>query len=159
MVNRDEPRHRCSLQLSPYIKPEHIRSDDPWRDLCRQATGAVVHGSPPCCKNGTFFEQISHVRNRHSGGYGVGLRMNVGLPSVSVMKHRERQHPLSQRRAFAPVIAVCCAVLGAFVVGFSIHPAHALPSFARQTGQPCGTCHTDLPALTPFGRRSYSQKA
>jgi len=44
MVNRDEPRHRCSLQLSPYIKPEHIRSDDPWRDLCRQATGAVVHG-------------------------------------------------------------------------------------------------------------------
>jgi hypothetical protein len=28
-----------------------------------------------------------------------------------------------------------------------------LPSFARQTGQPCGTCHTDFPALTPFGRR------
>ena len=32
-------------------------------------------------------------------------------------------------------------------------PARALPSFARQTGQPCGTCHTDFPALTPFGRR------
>src|ERR1700758_4913497 len=32
-------------------------------------------------------------------------------------------------------------------------PATALPSFARQTGQPCGTCHTDYPALTPFGRR------
>src|SRR3984893_14769164 len=32
-------------------------------------------------------------------------------------------------------------------------PAEALPSFARQTGQPCGTCHTDFPALTPFGRR------
>jgi hypothetical protein len=31
--------------------------------------------------------------------------------------------------------------------------AQALPSFARQTGQPCGTCHTDYPALTPFGRR------
>jgi hypothetical protein len=31
--------------------------------------------------------------------------------------------------------------------------ANALPSFARQTGQPCGTCHTDFPALTPFGRR------
>ena len=29
----------------------------------------------------------------------------------------------------------------------------ALPSFARQTGQPCGTCHTDFPALTPYGRR------
>src|ERR1700745_4075047 len=32
-------------------------------------------------------------------------------------------------------------------------PAQALPSFARQTGQPCGTCHTDFPSLTPFGRR------
>src|SRR6478672_81534 len=32
-------------------------------------------------------------------------------------------------------------------------PAQALPSFARQTGQPCGTCHTDFPFLTPFGRR------
>ncbi len=31
--------------------------------------------------------------------------------------------------------------------------ANALPSFARQTGQPCGTCHTDFPGLTPFGRR------
>jgi hypothetical protein len=31
-------------------------------------------------------------------------------------------------------------------------PAQALPSFARQTGQPCGTCHTDFPALTPYGR-------
>src|SRR3974390_2643000 len=32
-------------------------------------------------------------------------------------------------------------------------PAQALPSFARQPGQPCGPCHTDFPALTPFGRR------
>src|SRR5580704_2802919 len=31
--------------------------------------------------------------------------------------------------------------------------AKALPSFARQTGQPCGTCHTDFPFLTPYGRR------
>ncbi len=35
----------------------------------------------------------------------------------------------------------------------SMTPAQALPSFARQTGQPCGTCHTDFPALTPYGRR------
>jgi hypothetical protein len=31
-------------------------------------------------------------------------------------------------------------------------PANALPSYARQTGQPCGTCHTDFPGLTPYGR-------
>ncbi len=34
-----------------------------------------------------------------------------------------------------------------------ITPADALPSYARQTGQPCGTCHTDFPGLTPYGRR------
>jgi hypothetical protein len=31
-------------------------------------------------------------------------------------------------------------------------PAKALPSYARQTGQPCGTCHTDFAGLTPYGR-------
>jgi hypothetical protein len=32
-------------------------------------------------------------------------------------------------------------------------PAAALPAYARQTGQPCATCHTVFPELTPFGRR------
>src|SRR5450432_1106697 len=32
-------------------------------------------------------------------------------------------------------------------------PAEAVPSFARQTGQPCAACHTAFPELTPFGRR------
>jgi hypothetical protein len=43
-----------------------------------------------------------------------------------------------------------------FTTGFSpgfAPSAQALPSFARQTGQPCGACHTDFPALTPYGRR------
>ena len=44
--------------------------------------------------------------------------------------------------------------LGAALVPFVLsEPASALPSYARQTGQPCGTCHTDFPALTPYGRR------
>lgn len=30
--------------------------------------------------------------------------------------------------------------------------AEAVPSFARQTGQPCASCHTAFPELTPFGR-------
>ena len=41
---------------------------------------------------------------------------------------------------------------GAVTFG-AISPAEALPSYARQTGQPCGTCHTDFPGLTPYGRR------
>ena len=35
----------------------------------------------------------------------------------------------------------------------SVRPAEAVPSFARQTGQPCAACHTAFPELTPFGRR------
>jgi hypothetical protein len=34
-----------------------------------------------------------------------------------------------------------------------VQPAAAVPSFARQTGQPCAACHTAFPELTPFGRR------
>jgi hypothetical protein len=29
---------------------------------------------------------------------------------------------------------------------------YAVPSFARQTGFPCSSCHTTIPELTPFGR-------
>ena len=49
--------------------------------------------------------------------------------------------------------------LGVVVIAFvamlpiSANEAHALPSFARQTGTSCGACHTDFPQLTPFGRR------
>jgi hypothetical protein len=44
------------------------------------------------------------------------------------------------------------ALMVAVTVAASSQPAQAIPSFARQTGQPCGTCHTDFPALTPYGR-------
>src|SRR6516162_10689072 len=37
------------------------------------------------------------------------------------------------------------------IIGYAV-PARALPSYARQTGQPCGTCHTDFAGLTPYGR-------
>ena len=48
--------------------------------------------------------------------------------------------------------AAVVAALGAFLAG-GVGPAQALPSFARQTGQPCAVCHTVFPELTPFGRR------
>jgi hypothetical protein len=48
-------------------------------------------------------------------------------------------------------IILCAVAVATFTVGLR-HPAQALPSFARQTGQPCGTCHTDFPGLTPYGR-------
>jgi hypothetical protein len=45
----------------------------------------------------------------------------------------------------------CIGIFAVAILGLS-GPANALPSFARQTGQPCGTCHTDYPGLTPYGR-------
>jgi hypothetical protein len=57
-------------------------------------------------------------------------------------------------RRFAGVatLGVIVGLAGLLTIGFA-PPAKALSSFARQTGQPCGTCHSDFPALTPFGRR------
>jgi len=37
-------------------------------------------------------------------------------------------------------------------LGLASVPAQALPSFARQTGMPCQSCHTIYPELTAFGR-------
>jgi hypothetical protein len=57
-------------------------------------------------------------------------------------------------RYFGLITAVGVAVVlaGFLTIGFA-QRAEALPSFARQTGQPCGTCHTDFAGLTPYGRR------
>ena len=44
-------------------------------------------------------------------------------------------------------------VLGFAVFDGARNDASALPSFARQTGQTCSTCHTAFPQLTPYGRR------
>jgi hypothetical protein len=41
----------------------------------------------------------------------------------------------------------------AFVIGLLPRGAASLPLYARQTGQPCATCHTAFLELTPFGRR------
>ena len=50
--------------------------------------------------------------------------------------------------------SLAAAVAGAIsFLAASAGPAEALPSYARQTGQPCATCHTAFPELTPYGRR------
>jgi len=67
---------------------------------------------------------------------------------------RVRKRFIGVRQKFLTVAgaATATAIFCAVTFG-TIFPADALPSFARQTGQPCGTCHTDFPALTPYGRK------
>ncbi|WP_051335557.1 hypothetical protein [Methylocapsa acidiphila] len=72
--------------------------------------------------------------------------------SVAESPIRKGGANLPAATAFGGVAILAAAVVGAALV---IKPpgASALPSFARQTGQPCSTCHTAFPQLTPFGRR------
>ena len=70
------------------------------------------------------------------------------------MARTDCRHPERRGGGFASrIVAFTVALL--LTLGFSAayDPASALPAFARQTGQPCASCHTALPQLTPFGRR------
>jgi hypothetical protein len=52
------------------------------------------------------------------------------------------------------IVLVSAATLAAVLL-IALFPRRAvsLPLYARQTGQPCATCHTAFWELTPFGRR------
>ena len=65
---------------------------------------------------------------------------------------RDRPDQSLRHLKFAVALAEIILLASWLTIGLA-PSAQALPSFARQTGQPCGTCHTDYPALTPFGRR------
>jgi len=68
------------------------------------------------------------------------------LSAFARVKFRERISAIA--RGFAALI-----VAGTVFLAAGAGPAEALPSYARQTGQPCAACHTAFPELTPFGRR------
>ena len=48
-------------------------------------------------------------------------------------------------RIFRSLSVICLTML-------TLSAAHALPSYARQTGQNCVACHVSFPELTPYGR-------
>ena len=50
-------------------------------------------------------------------------------------------------------IVSAATIAAVLVIGLSPRRAMSLPLYARQTGQPCATCHTAFLELTPFGRR------
>jgi hypothetical protein len=60
---------------------------------------------------------------------------------------------VGERTAAFALGAAAFALTAWIFLAASVGPAHAVPSYARQTGQPCAACHTAFPELTPFGRR------
>jgi hypothetical protein len=84
------------------------------------------------------------LRNGIRGFMGQwGHRTMVGL-------RRSASNVLSNAAISSSIIAAGAS----FIIGIIAEPpaASALPSFARQTGQPCSACHTTYPQLTPYGR-------
>jgi hypothetical protein len=55
-------------------------------------------------------------------------------------------------RHYRQVLNVFRLFLVVIVYLAASHPAKALPSYARQTGQECAACHNGFPELTPYGR-------
>src|SRR6267154_1985076 len=51
-----------------------------------------------------------------------------------------------------PARTIIVSVLLAATLSLAAVSAHAVPSFARQTGLSCEACHTVFPELTHFGR-------
>ena len=59
-------------------------------------------------------------------------------------------------RMFAFALALAALITAAGFLAATVRPAEALPSYARQTGQPCAACHTAFPELTPSAGGSRS---
>src|SRR3984893_12256693 len=84
--------------------------------------------------------------------------MTTTILRLTVLAFGTRPHlPLAMRRRCASLLVVLGVIavisLAALIIGLPTRPLVALPTFARQTGQPCAACHTAFPELTPFGRR------
>jgi hypothetical protein len=57
------------------------------------------------------------------------------------------------RKLLITILVSWTTLAAVLVIGLPPRHAVSLPLYARQTGQPCATCHTAFLELTPFGRR------
>jgi hypothetical protein len=64
-----------------------------------------------------------------------------------------RVAPIRYGRLLTTVLLGAATLAAIAGIGLSPRRAVSLPLYARQTGQPCATCHTAFWELTPFGRR------
>jgi hypothetical protein len=56
-------------------------------------------------------------------------------------------------RLLLTILLTTATIAAVLVIALTPRRAASLPLYARQTGQPCATCHTAFLELTPFGRR------
>ena len=75
------------------------------------------------------------------------------MAATTIQAGKSLTKPEGRKIAAMVAASIGATAGGAAFLALSAGPAEALPAFARQTGQPCASCHTALPELTPFGRR------
>jgi phage shock protein PspC (stress-responsive transcriptional regulator) len=95
-------------------------------------------------------EQVNLITTHPAIGKAAGT-------GNSSMHKKRRPAPLAAShcaRLLAVLRAALPLVVTAALAAMALpQPLVALPLYARQTGQPCATCHTAFFELTPFGRR------
>ena len=72
---------------------------------------------------------------------------------IGCRRHLRRAVSIRRSRLVITILVAAATTAALLIVVLSPRRAVSLPLYARQTGQPCATCHTALLELTPFGRR------
>ena len=72
---------------------------------------------------------------------------------IGCLSQRLRVVATGYARLLMTVLLGATTIAAVLVIGLTPRRAVSLPLYARQTGQPCATCHTAFLELTPFGRR------
>ena len=88
-----------------------------------------------------------------SKGFAIFMMPAATRMWRSDITHLLRAAPVRYYKLLMTVLVSVAALAAVLLVGLSPRPAVSLPLYARQTGQPCATCHTAFWELTRFGRR------
>jgi hypothetical protein len=76
---------------------------------------------------------------------------NLGM--IGCRSQRLRAVAIGYAKLLTTILLSATTIAAVLIIGLTPRRAVSLPLYARQTGQPCATCHTAFLELTPFGRR------
>src|SRR5271166_4001853 len=79
--------------------------------------------------------------------------MSGEIGMIACRRQLLRAVAVGYSRLLVTIVVSAATIAAVLVIGLSPRSAASLPLYARQTGQPCATCHTAFLELTPFGRR------
>ena len=103
---------------------------------------------------------VSSFSRRTPAKWSMARSVHRDLAASSCRVHPELGHDPKGSQLHRPVkhtlltVVLLSAVFTALLfISVPSRRAFSIPLYARQTGQPCATCHTAFLELNPFGRR------